>query len=123
MQGWSVGEPTKRMEESQCSSYCGSGGADMGLSHCLQCLQECPNRGPLPPLQARLGLILIPNTSHTTRIDLYPRCVYIYIYISCVVFLSRTNETVQVGKRFFMHSEDKNSIPIIKSIPIRLFWF
>uniref|UniRef100_A0A803R9X7 Uncharacterized protein n=1 Tax=Cannabis sativa TaxID=3483 RepID=A0A803R9X7_CANSA len=49
------------MEESQCDSHSGSCGFDLGLPNCLQCLQECPNRGPLPPLQAGLGLILFPN--------------------------------------------------------------
>ena len=56
MQGWSAGEPEERMEESQHNSHCGSGGIDMGLYHCLQCLQECPDGGPLPPLQTGLDL-------------------------------------------------------------------
>jgi hypothetical protein len=41
----------------------------MGLCHCLQCLQECPNRGTFPPLQTGLGLILVSNTSSRKSIS------------------------------------------------------
>lgn len=61
LQGWSIGEPEKRMEKNQCDSHCCCGCADMGLPHCLQCLQECANRGPLPPLQTGMGLIFFNN--------------------------------------------------------------
>jgi hypothetical protein len=49
------------MEENQCDSHYCRGCADMGLPHCLQCLQERTNRGPLPPLQTGLGLIFFNN--------------------------------------------------------------
>lgn len=46
------------MEKSQCDSDSGGGGADMGLSDCVQCLQERTNGGPIPPLQTGLDLVL-----------------------------------------------------------------
>lgn len=64
LQGWFVGEPEEGMEESQCDFDSGSGGADMGLPHCMQCIQECSDRGSLPQIQAGLGLVLCPSTPH-----------------------------------------------------------
>ena len=50
------------MEESKCDFDNSSGGADMCLCHCMQCIQECPDRGALPQIQVGLGLALCPNT-------------------------------------------------------------
>lgn len=51
------------MEKSQRDSYRSGGGSHLGLRRCLQRLQERPNGGALPPLQAGLGLGMLPNTA------------------------------------------------------------
>ena len=72
LQGWIAGEPEERMEEDQRNPHRGGGGAHLGLCHCLQCFQKCPNWRPFPAIQTRLGLILEPHSPYFSDAGSWP---------------------------------------------------
>lgn len=62
VQGRSAGKPQKGMEESQPHHHHHRRDSHLGLSHRLQCIQECPDRRTFPQVQAGLGMIDLAGT-------------------------------------------------------------
>ena len=80
LQGWIAGEPEERMEEDQRNPHRGGGGAHLGLCHCLQCFQKCPNWRPFPAIQTRLGLILEPHSPYFSDAGSWPFFFFLHFF-------------------------------------------
>jgi hypothetical protein len=52
----------------------------LGLCHCLQCFQKCPNWRPFPAIQTRLGLILEPHSPYFSDAGSWPFFFFLHFF-------------------------------------------